>query len=100
MSSNGSGFGGLLGAALSLYVIHEILHDGRTGRKLGIVHARSKKHAVQILSRFKKLPDKVRVFKGKKVKGSKKKERHYAERKERVSTKPGYGFQIKVPRYI
>jgi hypothetical protein len=89
-----SAFGGILGAALGLYVIHEILHDGRTGRKLGVVHARNKKHAVQILSKFKKLPNKVRVFHGKPVKGSRKKETHYGQR-EKSSLDTGINLNTK-----
>lgn len=88
----------LVGAALGLYVVHEILHDGRTGKKLGVVHARSKKHAVEILSKFKKLPNKVRVFHGKRVKGSKKKERHYAERPVKRSNEEFGGINVTMPR--
>jgi len=93
MSANG--FGGLVGAALGLYIIHEVLKDGRTGRKLGVVHARSKKHAVEILSKMKKLPNHVRVFHGKPVKGSKKKVKHYAQRdKDEI----GFNVNVTMPR--
>lgn len=49
------GLGGLLGAALGLYVIHEVLKDGKTGRRIGYVRARSVHHAKQIISRKKKI---------------------------------------------
>ena len=101
---DGSGaLGGILGATLGLYVIHEVLHDGRTGRKLGVVHARNEKHAVKVLSHFKKLPPRVRVFPGKKVKGSHKKEPHYAPKPHRSHTRRvrnefGTNFNVKMPR--
>lgn len=87
MSSNG--LGGLLGAALSLYVIHEVLKDGRTGRRLGYVRARSIHHAKQLISKRKDLPNHVRVFYGKDIPGRKKKVTKHVK-------KSGFGFSANV----
>lgn len=70
MSLNGASgmLGGVLGVALGLYVVHEITKDGKTGRRLGTVRAKSERHAIKELWKRRSLPRKVRTFKRKAVK--------------------------------
>jgi hypothetical protein len=91
-----SGFGGLFGLALGLYVIHEVLHDGRTGRRLGYVRARSKSHAKQLIQKKVdggRYPPHVRVLYGKDIPSHKNKTRSSTH-----SNSLSKSFHITVPR--
>lgn len=100
MSSNGLGVvGGLLGAALTLYVIHEVLRDGRTGRRIGHVYARSKAHAKHLIQKKMdkgKFPDHVRVLYGKDLLKGHTKKLHTKSYNSRSGV--GINVNVRMPR--
>lgn len=60
---------------MALFEITKITKSGKTGKRLGIVKANSKRNAIDVLGKFKDIPDTVRVFPVKLIRNNNRKKR-------------------------